>query len=93
MLQMLNFQIPVSECAYKTLHCFYTRAILQEHVLIRCPILEPVTPREGPHPVTDTPPPPSPTVITQRVLPDEFFFFFLHLFLLFQHQQPGRGKI
>lgn len=89
----------MSECAYKNLHCFYTRAILQEHVLIRCPILEPVTPREGPHPVTDTPPPPpappppSPTVITQRVLPDEFFFFFLHLFLLFQHQQPGRGKI
>lgn len=56
----------MSECAYKNLHCFYTRAILQEHVLIRCPILEPVTPREGPHPVTDPPHPPprSPTPLS-----------------------------
>lgn len=49
----------MSERAYKNLHRFYTHAILQEHVLIRCPILEPITPQEGPHPLTR---PPHPTL-------------------------------
>lgn len=53
----------MSERAYKNLHCFYTRAILQEHVLIRCPILEPITPQEGPHPVTDPPHPHPPLLL------------------------------
>lgn len=81
-----QLQIPVCQRSCKNLRRCYTCPILQERVLIRCPIPDSVNPQEELLPVTDPP-----TVITQRVLSDDFFFFFFAS-LFFQHQQPDHGN-